>query len=323
MTMYDTIVIGSGAAGLTAGMYAARYQLNTLIIGKELGGETTTAWTIENYPGFTSIDGFELVQKMKEQVEKNGVSIVDKEVIKVERTSHCFNVHVSNSQYSAKTIIFANGTLRRHLNLPNEKALTGKGVHYCATCDAPLYKDKVIAIVGGGDASVKGANLAKSYASKVYLLVRGDKLTGEPHNIAALEGTSTVEVLYNTEVTTIVGQQKLEKVTLAQPYNNSNELMVDGLFIEIGADPNVALPKQLGVNLDERGYIQVDALMRTNIDGVFAAGDSTNHFGAFKQVITAAAQGAVAATSAFQDVSEHGQACEFHAVVTTHRDEVI
>lgn len=314
MEPFDTIIIGSGAAGLTAGMYAARYKMKALIIGRELGGETTTAWTIENYPGFTAIDGLELVQKMKAQVDNNGVPLVDAPVVKVERTAHCFNVYVTEGYYPTKTVIFANGTLRRHLNLPKEKELTGHGIHYCATCDAPIYKDRTIAVVGGGDASVKGANLAKAYASKIYLIVREARLTGEPVNLAALREASNIEVIYNNKVKEIIGEQKLEKIVLSQPYNGANDLTIDGLFIEIGAEPNVEQAKQLGVALDEHGYIQVDNFMKTNIDGVFAAGDTTNHFGAFKQVITAAALGAVAATAAFKDVSEHGQACELHAI---------
>lgn len=313
MEVYDTFIVGSGAAGLSAGMYAARYQLKTIVVGKELGGETTTAWTIENYPGFKEIDGFDLVQKMKEQTEANGVKVLDGEVTAITQDGSCFTIESSLGQYQAKTVILANGTLRRHLNLPKEKELTGKGIHYCATCDAPLYKDRTIAIVGGGDASVKGANLAKSYSSKIYMIVRGDKLLGEPVNLAALEGAPNVEVLYQTEVKEIVGEQKFEKIVLSKEVNGSNELVVDGLFIEIGADPNSALAIQLGCTLDERGYVQVDAMMKTNVAGIYGAGDSTNFFGSFKQVITAAAQGAVAATSAYQYVQTNPMACSLHA----------
>ncbi len=298
---------------MSAGMYAARYQLNTVVMGKELGGETTTAWTIENYPGFKAIDGFELVQKMKEQTEANGVQVLEGEVTAIRRDGGCFTITSSRGEYQAKTVILANGTLRRHLNLPKEKELTGKGIHYCATCDAPLYKDRTIAIVGGGDASVKGANLAKSYSSKVYLIVRGEKLVGEPVNLAALEGAPNVEVLYQTSVKEIVGEQKFEKIILSKEYQGSTELVIDGLFIEVGADPNNELAKQLGCELDEKRYLKVDHRMNTTVDGVFGAGDSTNFFGSFKQVITAAAQGAVAATSAYQYVQTNPTACSLHA----------
>ncbi|MBI4175202.1 FAD-dependent oxidoreductase [Candidatus Berkelbacteria bacterium] len=313
MGVFDVFIVGSGAAGLSAGMYAARYQLKTIVVGKELGGETTTAWTIENYPGFTAIDGFDLVQKMKEQTEANGVQVQGGDVTAIRQDGGCFTLESSLGRYQAKSIILANGTLRRHLNLPKEQELTGKGIHYCATCDAPLYKDRVIAIVGGGDASIKGANLAKRYSSKIYLIVRGDKLSGEPANLAALKGAPNVAVLYETSVAAIVGDQKLEKIILSKEYQGSNELVIDGLFIEIGADPNNELAKQLGCELDEKSYVKVDNLMKTNVPGIFGAGDSTNFFGSFKQVITAAAQGAVAATSAYQYVQTNPMTCSLHA----------
>lgn len=311
---YDLIIIGSGAAGLGAAIYSGRYRMKVLVIGKEFGGETAKAGAIENYPGFQTIDGFELMEAMKKQVESLTVGMIDGEVTKITRQEHCFEVAVKNTTYQTHAIIFAIGAERRRLGLPNEKELTGRGVHYCVTCDGPVYSGKTIAMVGGGDASVKGAVLAAEYVQKVFLIVRGKEVTPEPINLERMKNLGEkIEALLETEVTEIVGTSKLEKLKLSRPFKDSDELVADGLFVEIGAIPDVALAKSIGVELDERGYIKVDHMMQTNIDGVFAAGDVVNHFGSFKQDITAAAMGAVAATSAYNDRKVHGELCPIHA----------
>ena len=312
--IYDLVIIGSGAAGLSASIYAGRYRTNVLVIGEKFGGETATAGNIENYPSYKSIDGFELMNLMKEQAEALGIKVLFDKVTKIDRTKHCFNVFVGDASYQANSIIFAVGAERRRLNLPNETELSGKGVHYCVTCDGPVYGGKKIAMVGGGDASVKGVNLAAEYVDKIFLIVRGKEIIAEPINYEQMKKLGDkVEVLLETKVKKIIGKNKLEKLVLSEPYKESNELIVDGLFVEIGAVPNVELAQSLGVELDERGYIKADNMMRTNVDGVFAAGDTVNHFGEFKQDITAAAMGAVAATSAYEDHKIHGDLCKYHA----------
>lgn len=310
---YDLIIIGSGAAGFGAAIYAGRYRMQVLVIGRDFGGETAKAGAIENYPGFQSIDGFELMDAMKRQVFALNTEVVDAEVTSISRKEHCFAVTAGEKEYRTHGILLATGAERRRLGLPNEKELTGKGVHYCVTCDGPVYTDKVIALVGGGDASVKGAVLAAEYVKKVFLIVRGKEVAAEPINEERMKKLGgKIEVLFETAVKEIVGTGKLEKLKLSRPYHGSKELIVDGLFVEIGAVPNVSLAKSLGVELDERGYIKTDNMMQTGIDGVFAAGDAINHFGSFKQDITAAALGAVAATSAYNDRKIHGELCEVH-----------
>lgn len=317
--MYDLIIIGTGAAGLAAAVYAGRYKIKTLVIGREFGGETSTAATIWNYPGILAIDGYDLMGKMKEQAIKLGAEVVEGEVVKVTKQSHCISAFTAEGkEYQSKTLILALGTQRRKLGLANEKDLTGKGIHYCVTCDGPLYSGRTIAIVGGGDASVKGANLAAVYAKKIYLLTIEKQLRAEPVNYEQMQKLGDkVEVIYETAVKEAVakkGGMGLEKIVLST-HDKLGELKVDGLFVEIGALPNVELAKQLGVELDERGYVKVDNFMQTNIDGVFAAGDTTNFFGPFKQDITAAAEGAMAATSTFKDLGIHGgEVCQIHAV---------
>ncbi len=313
--IYDLIIIGSGAAGFGAAIYGGRYRMKVLVIGNEFGGETAKAGSIENYPGFLSIDGFELMDTMKKQAENLKVETLDAEVTEIVREEHCFEVTANNAAYQTHEIIFAVGAERRRLGLPNEKELTGRGVHYCVTCDGPVYSGKTIAVAGGGDASVKGAILAAEYVNKVFLIVRGKEVAAEPINLERMKKLGDkIEVLLETEVKEIVGKQKLEKLLLSKPFKDSDNLVVDGLFVEIGAIPNIELAKSLGVELDERGYIKVDNMMKTNLDGVFAAGDAVNHFGSFKQDITAAAMGSVAATSAYNDHKVHGELCPFHAM---------
>ena len=297
--MTDVIIVGSGMAGLSAALYTARYELSTFVIGAELGGATSTAWTIENYPGFKAIDGYDLIIKVKEQVEALGAKVVADKIQKITKSDGGFKLTgEAGEEYLARSVIFTHGAARRKLNLPKEDDFSlGKGVHYCTTCDGPLYKGKTIAIVGSGDASVKGALLAVQYASKIYMIVRGGQLHPEPINAERLKPYlgQKVEVLPNSQVKEILGEDRLTGVRLS----NDKGLKLDGLFVEIGAVPEMELVESLEVKLDSHGYVAVNNMMETNIEGVFAAGDATNFFGHFKQDITAAAMGAVAATSAF------------------------
>lgn len=297
--MVDVAIVGSGMAGLSAGLYAGRYELDTVIIGHEFGGATSTAWTIENYPGYKAIDGYDLMIKVKEQVEGVGVKLMTDQVTSIDTIDSGYRLTTHGGQtVEAKTIIMAHGAARRKLGLPKEDEFAkGKGVHYCLTCDGPLYKGKTIGIVGGGDASVKGMNLAVQYADKIYAFVMLGELNAEPINYARLQPHigKKVELMFKTEVAELLGDQRLTSVKL----KNGQEVMLDGLFIEIGAVPEMALVTKLGVKLDQYGYIAVNTMMETNVPGIYAAGDCTNFFGHFKQDVTAAAMGAVAATSAF------------------------
>lgn len=309
--LYDTIIVGSGAAGLSAGIYAGRYLMKTLIIRGEFGGETATAGQIWNYPGAPGVDGYELMKNMRDQAKTAGTEYVEGKLVGASKEGELFKIKVAGpkgeSEYQTKTLIFAQGAERRHLDLPNEKELTSKGVHYCVTCDGPLYGGKTVAMVGGGDASAKGVLHLATYVSKIYMLVRGERMRAEPVNQDDISKLGDkVEILYNTQVAEIVGKEKLEKIIMTKEYNGSKELVLDGMFIEIGAKPDVGVAIALGVILDKLGYITVDNFMQTNVDGIYAAGDTVNHFGPFKQTITAAALGAVAATSAYNYHKKHG-----------------
>jgi thioredoxin reductase (NADPH) len=314
--VYDLLIIGSGAAGLSAALYAGRYLMKTLIVEGDFGGETAKAGVIWNYPGRKGIDGFDLMLTMREQASENGAKFADGKVTSIKKNGNCVEIVAGGKTYTGKTVLLSMGAERRHLGLPNEKELTGKGVHYCVTCDGPIYTGKTIALVGGGDASVKGINLAAQYVKKAYLITREKELNAEPINIQEMKALGEkIEIISENQVEEIIptADGKFDKVILKKPFNGSTEMKVDGLFVEIGAEPNREIPQQMGVITDEAGYVTVDNTMATNIPGVFAAGDATHFFGRFKQDITAAAQGAVAATTAYEYIKHNPNICELHA----------
>ena len=313
---YDAVIVGQGAAAYAAALYAARYQMRTIVIGEMFGGETATGGLIENYPGYPEIDGYDLMLKFREQAEKYEVPVVEDKVESIDRTAHCFEARTSSGEtYRGTTVILAVGRERRKLGLQHEDEWTGRGVSFCSTCDAPLHRGNVVAVVGGGDAAVKGAVLLSKYAERVYIVYRGEAFTRpEAANLRLLEGSANVERLFNTNVIRLKGDDSLSGIVLDQEVNGSAELTVNGLFIEIGADPRTELARQLEIQLNDRDEIIVDKAMKTNVHGVFAAGDVTDAGGELKQTLTAAAQGALAATAAYADVSEHPEACEVHAV---------
>jgi len=300
MEIYDLIIVGSGPAGLSASIYAGRSLMKTLVIGEESGGEAGRAGVIWNYPGFKNIDGYELTILMKEQAKDMGVKFYDEKVSEIKKDDEGFKVTAEGKEFSAKSVILASGSERRKLGLPNEVELKGKGVHYCVVCDGPVYTGKTIAIVGGGSAAVKSAIAASGYAKKIYMIVLESELIGEPASIELLKKIgSNIEFLFKTQIKELKGEEKLESLILDNKFQDSNELKIDGLFIEIGSMPKNELAKSLEVALDKRGYIEVDASMNTNIPGIFAAGDIANLFGNFKQIITSTGMGAVAANSAY------------------------
>ena len=315
--VYDLLIVGSGAAGLSAGLYAGRYKMKTLIIGEEFGGETAVAGTIWNYPGSQGIDGYELMKIIKKQAENVGAKVMNGKVADIKNENGCFEVLVEEKKINAKTILLATGAKYRRLGLANEDKFTGNGVHFCVTCDGPVYTDKVVAVVGGGDSAVKGVNELAKYAKKIYLLVRSDKFKAEPINQDEMKKLpeGKVEILFNTEVKEIISEgDKFAGVSLSRDINGNSRLDIDGIFVAIGAVPNTGLAKNLGVNLNQQGYVKVTDTMKTNIEGVYAAGDIVDFFGGFKQDITAAAAGAVAATSAYNYYKVNGNLCKVHWV---------
>ncbi|MDP6453928.1 MAG: FAD-dependent oxidoreductase [SAR202 cluster bacterium] len=313
---YDALIIGQGASSYAAAMYAARYQMKPIIFGAIFGGETAIGGTIENYPGYPEIDGFELMMKFREQAEKYETPIVDENIVKAEKLDDGFMVTTEEGDtYHGTSIILGVGRERRTLGLEHEAEWTGRGVSYCATCDAPMHRGNTVAVVGGGDSAVKGAVLLGKYAEKVYIVYRQDRFTRpEPINLSQLEAAENVVSIFNAQIVELLGDDGLTGIIIDQEIDGSNQLTVDGVFIEIGADPRVELPNQLGLELNDQNEVIVDKGGNTNVEGVFAAGDLTNASGDLKQTITASAQGAIAATSAYDYVSEHADSCEIHAM---------
>ena len=314
---YDILVIGQGAAAFSAGLYAARYQVKTIVVGQTFGGETATGGLIENYPGHVEVQGFDLMLSMKEQVQKYDVPVVDAEVTTLERRDDCFTARDDEGEeYVAKSVVLAMGRERRTLGLDREQQWIGQGVSYCSTCDAPLYRRRTAAVVGGGDAAVKGASLVAQYADRVYVIYRGeDFVRPEPVNLSKMREQANIVPVTGTNVVELRGGDYLESIVLDREVDGSTELKVDGLLIEIGANPNIALARQLGINTNDKDEIVVDKYMGTNVPGAFGAGDITDASGELKQAITAAAQGALAATTAYEYVTEHtGGCCAMHGM---------
>lgn len=313
--LYDTIIIGSGPAGLTASIYASRYKMSNIVIGKIPGGTITYAHKVENFPGLPGISGAELGQKMAGQAKGLGAEILVEGAAGIEKKTdgqgglggkENFRVITeSGREFEAKTVVVATGTERRKLNVPGEKEYLGKGVSYCVTCDAPFFKGKTVVLVGGSNAACSGAIHLANFALKIYLIYRKAELRAEPVWVEEIKNNPKIEVIYNSVVTEILGEgAKVTGVKLGRGNedgkNSKGELKADGIFVEIGGIPAVEFLKPLKVEFDEGGYIKVGERMETNITGLFAAGDVTDKSLILSQAITSCAQGAAAANSAFE-----------------------
>ncbi|HFC76962.1 MAG TPA: hypothetical protein ENJ27_01915 [Candidatus Moranbacteria bacterium] len=299
MKNYDIIIIGAGPAGLSASVYASRYGLKNIVVGEISGGLVTQTYEIGNWLGEKNISGFEFTQKAVEHVKSLGAEIITSSVDEIkEDKENTFNVLLANGDsIKSKTILIATGSKHRKLGVAGEKEFLGKGISYCATCDGFFYKEKTVGIVGGSDSAASAALYMSNIAKKVYLIYRKNKLRAERFWINSLEKTKNVEIIYNTNIKKIEGDNKIEKILLDNPFKNSTELSLDGLFIEIGFIPNIELTKNFGVSVDEDGYIKIEKDGRTTVRGIWAAGDITNGSNKFKQIITATAEGAIAINS--------------------------
>ncbi len=304
---YEVIIIGAGSAGLSAGIYAQRFGLKTLVIGKVVGGLLNDSHKVENYPGFTAIPGFDLMMKFKEHSDSLDIPVHEEWVVSAEKKENKFFIKTDKAEYVGKTLIITTGTKHRHLGLEYEEELAGKGVSYCATCDAAFTKGQDVIIVGGGDSAAQAGALVAQHANKVYLAIRGDKMKAEPINIKRLEDNEKVSLLYNTQVAELLYDNAgLTGVKLS----NGDELTLQSLFVEIGADVQSELAIQLGAEVNDMKEIIIDDESKTNIEGLYAAGDCGNR--KFKQAITGAAEGVVAAFSAYDYIQrkETGESVE-------------
>lgn len=298
--MYDVVILGAGPAGLTAGIYAARGGLSVAIVENQApGGQAALTAEIENYPGFETISGFDLTARMVAQCEGLGVVFVYDNPVNVSLEGAVKTVETAYSgTVEGRSLIIATGALPRPLGLPRESELLGGGVSYCATCDGAFFRGKPVAVVGGGNTAVEDALYLERFASEVYLIHRRDALRADAL-LSERITKSTVKILWDTVVTDLVGSPRLQSLNVKNvKTGETSSVRVDGFFIAAGRKP--ASEGLNGVALDESGYILTDDEMRTNIDGVFAAGDVRRK--SLRQVVTAAADGALAAENAVKYV---------------------
>lgn len=298
--IYDLIILGSGPAGLSASIYASRYKINHLVIGSEIGGYLNEIHKVENYPGFESISGIELAQKMAAHAKFFGAEIKQEIIERIEKKDGGFEIKTNAGNYQAKFLIYSIGTSARKLGIPGEDEFKGRGVSYCATCDGPFFKDKNVVVVGGANSAAVAALMLAEHATKVTLFYRGEKVRCTPTYAQQMEKNPKIEVVCCTNLKEIKGENKVEKIMLDNPYNGNNEFETDGVFIEVGSNPNNSLITALGVETDETGYIKTKPDQSTNLEKFFAGGDITTNSNGFRQIITATAEGAIAVYSVYE-----------------------
>lgn len=298
--VYDVVVIGAGPGGLTAALYASRANLDVLIIGMDVGGQLLDTDVVENFPGVGRLTGPELAEKMyKDSLSFGAVHEVDL-VKRIEDKSPLKEIlTVMGNSYKAKTVIVATGTVYNSLGALREEEFEGRGVSNCFTCDAAFFKDKKVAVVGGGDTAVEGAMYLTQYTDDVTLFHRRDELRAEPINQERLEKNSNVSVRWNSEVKTIDGELTVNTLGV---YDNVSGLFesedFDGLFVAIGSSPEIGFLNGLGVDRDDEGYIKVNRFMETNVEGVYAIGDVTTT--PLKQIATAVGDGSIAGQQVYK-----------------------
>lgn len=295
--IYDTIIIGSGPAGLTAAIYAKRSELNTIVIEKApmSGGQVINTYEVDNYPGTPGVSGFDLSMQFREHSEKLGTEFISGEVegfaieddIKVVRLT-------DGTVYKAKTVIIATGGVPRHLNIKGEEKYSGLGVSYCATCDGAFFKNKVAAVVGGGDVALEDAIFLSRVCQKVYVIHRRDEFRAGRSNVTKLNKLENVEIVWDSVVEEIGGNDTVESIKIRNVKTDDiNNISVDGVFIAIGYIPNSSIYEGI-IDTDEEGYIIADESCQTNVAGVFVAGDIRTK--SLRQIVTATADGASAVT---------------------------
>ena len=297
--VWDVIIVGGGPAGLTAYLYAKRSLLETLLIEKgPIGGQVLLTDLIENYPGFPEgIAGFELIQKMQEQVEKLGFNLLQEKAtgLKIEGDTKEIFLE-SGKSVKGKTVILALGAAMKKLGIPGEKELTGKGVSYCATCDGPFFRDQIVAVIGGGNTALQEALYLTKFAKKVYLVHRRDAFRATPILQQRVKENPKIEILWNTVLKEIKGKDFVEGVkTYNRATGEEGFLEVAGVFVFIGHEPETSWLKGV-IELDEKGFILVNQNMETSLPGVYACGDCVSK--PFRQIVNACGEGAVAALSA-------------------------
>lgn len=295
--MYDIIIVGCGTAGMTAALYALRANKKMLILeAKSYGGQIISAHKVENYPGISSISGFDFATNLYNQILNLGAEIKYETVIHIDESK---TVKTNNGEYKAKAVIIATGSVNRKLKLPNEEKFVGKGVSYCATCDGAFFKNKVVAVVGGGNMALEDAVYLSEIAKKVYIIHRRDEFRGEEIYVDELKKCENVEFLVNSNVIKINGEEKLQSIDIEGKDGTTNTLELDGLFIAVGQAPRNEMFANL-IELDESGYIKSEDGIHTNVPGIYVAGDC--RVKRLRQLATAVGDGANTATVAIREL---------------------
>lgn len=302
--IYDLIILGAGPAGLAASIYASYHKLDHLVIGEMIGGTPLEAALIKNWPGTEAISGAELMKNFRIHAEGLGGKIIQGRVVRLKKEKDYFEVRTDGQVHQSKALLVAFGTRRRKMNIPGEDKFLGKGVSYCATCDSVFFKNKTVAVVGGGNSAAMAATLLAEHAKKVYIVYRGAELKCQPASVDQLSRNPKVTIVYNTNVLEVKGANKVENIVLDKPFNGDTALATDGVFVEIGAMPSTGLLNELGVKLNEQGYVIVDQWGKTNIPGIYAAGDIITNTPGFNQIIAAAADGATAVNAIYKYLKE-------------------
>jgi thioredoxin reductase (NADPH) len=306
MDLFDLIIVGGGAAGLTAGIYGVRAELKMMIIESNIpGGQIATAGKVENYPGFPSgIMGMELADRMRMQAENTGVKIkVFEPVERIEREDRSFFLTTSKDRYESRTVIIATGLTHKKMDVPGEEEFFGKGVSYCATCDGPLFAHKKVAVLGGGTGAAMAALYLDDVADDVKMITEADHVRVAEEIISRRLEESGVDILFHTKLKRIVGDQTVDGVEIIDRNGDERKIEMDGVFVEVGKCPVIDFLGNLKIELDEDGYIVVDRNQRTNIQGLYAAGDVTSND--IKQVGIAIAEGCKAALDTYEYVRSY------------------
>ena len=299
--IYDLIIIGAGPAGISSAVYAGRQKMNVLVISKDVGGQVAKkAVDIENYPGFEKISGPDLTKRFEEQLKTTGIKTESEEVLKITKEENKFLISTSQgNNYESLTVIITTGADPRPLEVPGEKEFIGKGVSYCALCDGPIFKDKVVAVIGGGNSAFETASFLSNYVKKIYILECGENLRADKENQEIVKKAGKAEIITSAKVLKFMGDPMVNSLTYQDTKTKKEiSLDVEGVFIEVGYSPSTAFAKEL-VDFTEKDEIKVETeTYQTKTAGLFAAGDCNQ--GKYRQIVTAAGEGAKAALAAYE-----------------------
>ncbi len=295
--MYDIIIIGAGPAGLTAAIYARRANKKVLVLeAKSYGGQILNASNVENYPGIPNISGYDLATNMYKQAKELGAEIKFETALHIDKDK---KVTTNKETYTGEAIILATGAENRKLNIPDEEDYVGKGISYCATCDGNFFKNKIVAVVGGGNTALEDAIYLSNITKKVYLIHRRDNFRGEAKYLNEIKKKDNIEIILNSNVTKLKGKNVLQSIEVTDNNNNIKKIAVSGLFVAVGQSPKNEIFANL-IKVNESGYIESEDGVHTNIEGIYVAGD--NRVKQLRQLTTAVSDGSIAATTAIKEM---------------------